>query len=223
MDENIWERIREERLSLARMLAPLTAEQWATPSLCAEWTVRDVVAHLAMTPAGEPRPWPMAVALVRARGHLWCAGRDVARDYARRPTAELVASLERSADSRRKPLFVNDANILLDLVVHGQDVAVPLGVDRPVPAAAAAFTLERIWSMGWPFHARRRLAGVRFRAAPETPAGWAAGEGPEVRGTPAALALLMTGRTAAALPMLHGPGVARLADRLDVRREPRAG
>lgn len=223
MDANIWELIREERLSLARMVSPLSAEQWTTPSLCAEWTVREVVAHLDMTPAGEPGAWPMAVALVRARGRLWQAGSDVARDYARRPTAELVASLERSAGSRRKPIFVNDANILLDLVVHGQDVAVPLGIERPVPAAAAVFTLDRIWSMGWPFHARRRLAGVRLRGGLEGAAAWEAGEGAEVRGTPAALALLMTGRAAAALPMLHGPGVARLADRLDVRREPRAG
>lgn len=223
MDASIWELIREERLSLARLLAPLSAEQWTTPSLCAEWTVRDVIAHLDMTPAGEPRPWPMAVALVRARGHLWRAGRDVARDYARRPTSELVASLERSAGSRVKPAFVNDANILLDLVVHGQDVALPLGLERPVPAAAASVTLDRIWSMGWPFHARRRLTGVRFRAELEASTTWEEGEGPEVGGTPAALALLMTGRTAAALPMLRGPGVTRLADRLGVRHEPRAG
>ena len=35
-----------ERHRLADTLDTLTDEQWATPSLCAGWTVRDVVAHL---------------------------------------------------------------------------------------------------------------------------------------------------------------------------------
>jgi hypothetical protein len=60
--------------------------------------------------------------------------------------------------------------------------------------------------MGWPFHARRRLRGVHL-TCPD----WEAGDGPEVRGSAAALALLMTGRATAALPMLDGPGVLRLS------------
>lgn len=216
MDSTTWDLIGDERFSLARLVAQLTPEQWMTPSLCAEWTVRDVVAHLVMTPAREPRPLAMAAALLRARGRLWTAGRDVARDYARRPTAELVTALERTARSRSRPVFVVPANILLDLVVHGQDIAVPLGMDRAVPPAAARFTLDRTWAMGWPFHARRRLAGVRLRARLDADGTdvWEAGDGPEVEGTGAALALLMTGRTDAALPMLSGPGVALLARRL---------
>lgn len=214
MDSTVWDLIRDERASLADAASRFTDEQWATPSLCAEWTVRDVLAHVVMTPVGEPRVWPMAKAMVAARGRLWTAGRDVAREYARRPPDELVTSLRRLAGSRRKPVFVDDANILLDLVVHGQDIAVPLGVIRPVPAAAGRLALQRAWSMGWPFHARRRLSGVRLRCEDGAAVLWQAGEGPEVSGSAAALALLMTGRTAAALPMLHGPGVAALTGRL---------
>ena len=58
--------------------------------------------------------------------------------------------------------------------------------------------------MGWPFHARRRLAGYRLTA---TDADWAAGDGPLIAGTTVALLLLATGRVNAALPLLHGPGV----------------
>lgn len=36
----------EERRDLADLLDSLTPEQWATPSLCAGWSVRDVVAHI---------------------------------------------------------------------------------------------------------------------------------------------------------------------------------
>ena len=215
MKSTTWHLIRGERLSLVRMLEALPEERWATASLCEEWSVRDVLAHLVMTPAGEPHPWTMTKALVRARGHLWTAGRDVVVAYARRSPEELLASLHERAAATTKPVFVADQNILLDLVVHGQDIAVPLGLPRAVPDAAAVLSLQRVWEMGWPFHARKRLAGVRLEctgeATPELV--WQEGSGPAVRGSAGDLALLMTGRTRAALPRLTGPGVELLAGR----------
>jgi hypothetical protein len=98
----------------------------------------------------------------------------------------------------------NAQNMLLDVLVHGQDIAVPLGIDRPVPADAGVTAFHRIWSMGWPFHARKRLAGLQLVA---TDIDLAVGEGPVVRGPLAALLLLTTGRTAAARQRLDGPGV----------------
>lgn len=169
-----------------------------------------------MTPAGEPRAWPITKALVKARGHLWTAGRDVAVAYARRTPEELLATMCDLAEARSKPVFVASQNILLDLVVHGQDIAVPLGLERSVPTAAGRHTLERIWAMGWPFRARRRLDGVhlQYQSDPDSDVIWEAGSGPQVYGSAGDLALLMTGRTVAALPRLHGPGVEILASRL---------
>src|SRR5688500_13494859 len=40
--DTIWHHIDTERASLADFLETLDADQWATPSLCAGWTVRDV-------------------------------------------------------------------------------------------------------------------------------------------------------------------------------------
>ncbi len=37
---------RAEREDLLGLLRTLTPEQWRAPSLCAGWTVHDVVAHL---------------------------------------------------------------------------------------------------------------------------------------------------------------------------------
>lgn len=96
----------------------------------------------------------------------------------------------------------------MDIVVHGQDMALPLRRDLPVPPAAARNALERAWSMGWPFHARRKLAGYRLAA---TDSDWAAGDGPTIAGPTMALLLLATGRINAALPLLDGPGVPQLA------------
>jgi len=125
MHEATWQSIERERLSLADLADELTDEQWETQSLCSEWRVRDVIAHLVMTPAGEPSPGQMVRALLRTRGDLWGAGRDVAIAYAARPTADLAAGLRTYAAVRTKPVFVNADNIVLDLLVHGQDITVP--------------------------------------------------------------------------------------------------
>ena len=46
---DIWATIHAERKALAADLEGLSEEQWATPSLCGDWTVRDVVAHMTST------------------------------------------------------------------------------------------------------------------------------------------------------------------------------
>ena len=42
----IWEAERDEMLDLAERLAVLDDEQWNSPSLCAQWRIRDVLAHV---------------------------------------------------------------------------------------------------------------------------------------------------------------------------------
>ncbi|WP_375426637.1 maleylpyruvate isomerase family mycothiol-dependent enzyme [uncultured Friedmanniella sp.] len=202
MDDETWSLVEDERRTLADLLEPLTPEQWSSPSLCAEWRIRDVAAHLGMTPGGAPSVATMLRALLANRGRLWAAGRDVAVAYAAMPTAEIVAGLRRDAAARTRPVFVVADNILPDLVIHGQDIAVPLQITRPVPAAAGRLALARIWSMGWPFHARRRLDGVSLRA---DDCDWTAGNGPELLGSAGHLLLLMTGRVGA-VERVRGPG-----------------
>jgi uncharacterized protein (TIGR03083 family) len=136
----------------------------------------------------------------------------VNRDMARRHAAsagpgELVSQLQEHADSRRKPFITTRRNLLFDVLVHSQDIALPLGRTLPLPPAPTRAALDRVWTMGWPFHARRRLAGLRLVA---TDLDWSAGAGPEVSGAAGALLLLLTGRTATALGALSGPGAARI-------------
>jgi hypothetical protein len=88
----------------------------------------------------------------------------------------------------------------------GQDIAIPLGRQRAMPLAAAHAGADRVWTMGWPFWARRRLRGFRLTASDVD---WSVGEGPDVRGPIDALLLLLTGRTAA-FSRLTGDGVQRL-------------
>jgi uncharacterized protein (TIGR03083 family) len=201
-----WAVIAGQRRALAQLMDGRPDEDWERPSVCSEWRIRDVVAHVALTPR-SPGVGAILLAAVRARGDFDGINRDMAREHAARTPARLVADLVEAADSRRKPAITTVDNLLFDVLVHVQDVALPLGVDHPMPLDAARAALDRVWSMGWPFWAKRELRGLRLEA---TDVDWAVGDGPVVRGRAQALLLLLTGRAAAALPALHGPGAARL-------------
>ncbi|MEO7754092.1 MAG: hypothetical protein ABIS35_11840 [Terracoccus sp.] len=144
---------------------------------------------------------------MRARGDLWSAGADIAIDHARRTTGAIVAQLRDDAAARTMPRITNADNLLLDALVHGQDIAVPLGIPRAMPPAPALAAFGRVWGMGWPFRARRRLAGLRLVA---TDADLSVGTGAVVEADLRTLLLLVTGRTAAARPHLRGAGADRV-------------
>jgi uncharacterized protein (TIGR03083 family) len=201
-----WAVIAEQRRVLADVLAGLPDHQWEQPSLCSQWRVRDVAAHLALTPQ-SPGLLRILAKGVRARGNFDAVNRDLAVQHAARPPAALVAELRDLAEDRRKPAITTLDNLVFDTLVHVQDVALPLGLTVPTPLDAAREGLDRVWRMGWPFWAKRRLRGLRLTA---TDVGWTAGAGAEVAGPAAALLLLLTGRAAAALPALTGPGTAQL-------------
>lgn len=45
-EKSLMDMACEERVDLAAFLSTLPPEGWETPSLCAEWSVKDVVAHM---------------------------------------------------------------------------------------------------------------------------------------------------------------------------------
>ena len=205
--EQTWRVIEQQRLAIADLLDGLSTEQWESPSLCAGWRIRDVAAHLTAV-SQPPSPGSLLVDLIRARGSFHRLNTLASRRRARRPTEQLVADLRAGAASRKVPLVSNDRNVLFDLLVHGQDIAIPLGVDLRMPPEAAADGASRVWSMGWPFWAQRRLRGMRLTA---TDVEWSVGSEAEIRGPIRGLLLLLTGRTSTAAPLLSGEGLAQLA------------
>ena len=202
-----WRVIAEQRRVLADLLAGLDDARWEQPSLCDRWRVKDVAAHIALTPQSPGLPAILWMA-ARNRFDFDRINHDVAVALADRPPSELVDLLRELADSRRKPAITTRDNLLFDTLVHIQDVAIPLGLTVAMPVDAAREGADRVWRMGWPFWAKRRLRGLRLVA---TDAAWSAGAGAEARGPVQALLLLLTGRTETALPHLDGPGVPQLA------------
>ncbi|MGW1748965.1 hypothetical protein ACWCRD_25800 [Streptomyces sp. NPDC002092] len=103
--------------------------------------------------------------------------------------------------------MLDTRNALFDAIVHSQDIALPLTRQLPVPAEHSRQALRRVWAMGWPSHAERRLAGFALRA---TDTDWAVGAGPEIAGPALALLLLSTGRTACLDALLDLVGIVGL-------------
>lgn len=197
-----------ERRALADYAEGLDDAAWATPSLCTAWTVREVVAHLTLTTRATI---PFLVrAAIRARGSF---DRMEAEEARRRAAAfapgELVEQLRESAASSRRFPGSTPMDPLMDLVVHAQDIARPLGRAYRSPSRVVVASLGHVAAnrfLGGP----RRVAGLELVA---TDADRSSGAGPQVRGTAEDLLLVAAGRPAG-LAGLAGPGVGVLAGRL---------
>lgn len=183
--------VEAERTSLADLLETLDDVGWATPSLCEGWTVKDVVAHLALADHDFARTmWRVA----RARGDFDRVTAAMARELAARTSpADLVARIRRTAGSPRRFPFSGALDPLTDVLVHGQDIARPLGIVRPIRPDLAVVALDHVRSSRF-YGAAPRLNGRRLVA---TDAEWTAGDGPGiVRGPAADLLLVLAGRSA---------------------------
>jgi uncharacterized protein (TIGR03083 family) len=205
MDDDFWTAVSHLRSSVADLLDELHPAEWDRPSLCAGWRVRDVAGHLSLVPTITT--WEMVRSAPRAGFNPHRINTRLARQYGAREPRDIVARIREHAGDRRTARLLDVRDALFDVAVHSQDIALPLGRTVEVPVASARDGLDRVWEMGWPFRAQRRLSGLRLRA---TDTDWEAGDGPVVEGAALALLLLVTGRTGTALPMLAGPGVDRL-------------
>lgn len=195
----VWCHVDQQRADLSDLLAGLTVEQWQAASLCGGWSVRDVVAHLTHLHAGLA---DVVIAAVRG-GFRFDAVMDrlVARDD--RPPEELTVALRAMVGSRRRPPTRTPLDPLMDIVVHGQDIAVPLRIDRPIPADAAVAVANHLWTMRFPMNPRRTLVGFRLVA---DDADFAVGSGPELRAPIRDLILALGGRwEPSALSSAAGP------------------
>jgi uncharacterized protein (TIGR03083 family) len=193
--------LAEERLAIADLFAGLTPEQWRTPTLCPAWDVHEMAAHL--TVPIEFSAVELVTTMVRARGNPDRVGLLMADRRAGRTPAELIAALRAGATSRQAPPIVGLLGPYTDALVHLQDVLIPLGLTDDRPAERWRPTLDFLmsWRARIGFLAGARPA-LRYVA---TDLDWAHGEGPEVSGPGAALALALLRRTPR-LDELTGPG-----------------
>jgi uncharacterized protein (TIGR03083 family) len=209
-----WALVAGQRRDLAHAVAGLPGAAWDMPSLCAGWRVRDVVAHVAGNAEGAFTVRRALPGLLAHRFNVAAWLYDDARRQGAAGPAELVARLRESAGNTFRPPGRKPAGVLADVIIHCQDVFVPLGIDRHADAPAVLAALAVSVPQGPPLHTGRRAAGLRLHA---TDLDWEWGDSEEVTGTGEALLMAVAGRGASA-SRLCGPGAALLAERCQAGR-----
>lgn len=200
---------RQERADLADLLQGLTPAQWDAESLCARWSVRDVVRHLI---SYEEHGDLDTLRRLRRAGFRVGRLNDVAAaEYSHLSDADLVAFLRAHLEPRGTTARMGGRVGLVDGLVHHQDIRRPLGMPREIPSerlrvalpfAVTAPPIRGAW------HAR----GVRVVAED---LGWEHGRrgAPEAVGPGEAVLMALAGRRGAAAD-LTGPGAEVLRRRL---------
>ncbi|WP_435119312.1 maleylpyruvate isomerase family mycothiol-dependent enzyme [Amycolatopsis thermoflava] len=206
MTGNLWPLVHAERAALADDLADLTDKQWATPSLCAGLSVREVLAHLTASASLTPMRWLAGVIRCRFDFDKQVAVR-LAEHLGDAP-ADTLARFRRVVGSTTKPPLPVIA-LLGEAVVHGEDIRRPLGLRRDHPEPVLTRLAEYYAGSDLVVVAKSRVSGLRLAA---TDGPFATGSGPLVTGSTLALIMAMTGRTAYC-DELDGDGVALLRDR----------
>ena len=208
---DIWPVIHAERKSLAGDLKPLSDEQWATASLCDEWSVRDVLAHLTSAASLTP---PLFFATLVGSGFNFekLQAKGIAARRGDSP-ADTLAGFEKVQTSVKHPPGPADT-WLGEIIVHSQDIRRPLGIEHEYPTEAVVRAADFFKGSNLLIGSKNRIADLNLRA---TDTDWSHGTGPEVSGPILSLVMAMTGRKAA-FDDLEGDGVATLRSRAGATR-----
>lgn len=206
-DDELWVLVRRERAALAEDLEHLTPEQWRHATLCGQWDVEEVVAHLVA--AASTGRWAWLRSMLGARFQPDVHNRRRLEEHRGRTPAETLERFRAVVDSRTAPSG-HTAAYLGEVLVHAQDVRRPLGLTRTPDVAALTPVAEFYAARDFAVESRTTGAGLRLTAE-DGP--FTAGEGPLVTGPTLALVMALAGR-AAYLDDLTGPGVPVLRERL---------
>ena len=191
------------RRSLAAALDTLSADQWHTPSLCAGWTAAHVLAHQTM-PFRISGP-DFTDGLQRHGGDFTKFSDEIAERDSKLPPAELVAALRDNAETPWSPPGGGLTGALSHDVIHGLDIAWPLGLGVEIPEPATTTVLDALISTGSRTLFGFPVEGIRVAA---TDVDWSTGHGAELTGRSRDLIPLLAGR-AVPRELFDGDGVAR--------------
>lgn len=203
---DMWTTIAAERGALADDLAGLTTSQWDTPSLCANWTVRDVVAHLSSTASLNPPRFFLGMARAGFNFTKFADG-QIAGHRGPDPAATLAhfRGLQYATSAPPGP----KVSWLGEIVIHGADVRRPLRMSHAYGPGVLRQVIDFYKGSNLLSGAKKRVAGLALSASDDD---WQHGQGESVEGPLLSLLLAMTGRTVAC-DDLTGPGVATLRGR----------
>ena len=172
---------------LAELLTA-TPDAWDAPSLCDNWLVRHVVAHVTMPVRLTPEQFGAGMAA--AGGDFTVLSDSVAMRDASLPAADLLDQLRSPGLHAWQPPGGGAAGALSHAVIHSLDVTVAL--DRPAvaPVEARTAVLDQLTAARGSWFGVD-LTGVRLEA---TDADWSWGDGRLERADIGSLVALVSGR-----------------------------
>ena len=204
MSADIWSMIAAEREDFSDFLKMLSPGDWEKPSLCTDWKIKEVVAHLVA--GAKLTPGKFIVALVSSGFNFNKMNAKGIERELRASSGDFPGELRALAHAKSYPAGA----ILGEALVHSEDVRTALGKPGNHPKEHLLTLADFYKKVGAPLNYRKRIQGVTLQA---TDMDWSTGEGPAVRGPMLSLILAMTGRPAGA-EGLSGPGLDILKPRL---------
>jgi uncharacterized protein (TIGR03083 family) len=189
-DASLQSAVAGEFTRLADLLDAASDAQWDTPSLCAGWRVREVIAHLTM--AARYSEAEFMAELQRCGFDFTRLSNEIAARDASLPTDELIKNLRSEVMRHWAPPGGGYHGALNHVVIHGLDVTMPLGVPRLAPDQTIRVILDDLTQGDGTLRFGVDFAGRRLQA---TDLDWSFGAGPVLRGAAADLALVVCGRS----------------------------
>lgn len=197
--------MRAERREIRDLLGQLTPEQWRQHSLCAGWTVRDVVAHLV--------GWDEVLLYRTRREHVVVLAKFLALYATSLASMKLVNhrlqwrtrhldppalarrfAADDGADLRWLFDWTNPTAHLAEYMIHHEDIRRPLELRRAVPPDRLTAALDGVTRLpGVRLSAWWRLRRTRLEASDTE---WVRGHGPVQRMTGLAALMWLAGRAA---------------------------
>jgi uncharacterized protein (TIGR03083 family) len=206
-DAELWALTHAARRSLVDDLSTLTEEQWGRPTLCADWDVERVVAHLTAAATLGGRRWIRSIVGAGFRPAVHNE-RRLREQLGGTPT-ETLRRFEAVVDATTAPTG-DTAAYLGEVLVHGQDIRWPLGISTEPDVDALTAVAEFYARRNFTVPSKSLVSGLRLQA---TDGPFSAGEGPEVAGSTLALVMTMAGRRPY-LDQLEGPGRPTVVSRI---------
>lgn len=200
--DEIWSLVHAERLALISDLETLDDAQWRVPSLCAGWSVHDVVAHLVDN--ARANFIRLFIAMAKAGFSLDRQNANgIAAEKAGTPAATLHRLREVSTLRAAPPAPL--ASRIVEEIAHGEDIRRAVGLQREYPERSLELAIGYQAATPQGVGGAKELAGkVQFCSDDEK---FRRGIGPQIVGTRLELLMLVSGRGEHAVG-LSGPGMA---------------
>lgn len=174
---------------LADLLASAPAQAWDAQSLCENWQVRHVIAHVTMPARLTPQQFGAEMAA--AGGDFTVLSNTVAARDASLPVAGQLDALRSQQLHQWQPPGGGAAGALSHAVIHSLDVTIALGQPAVAPDGAIVAVLDQLTAANGAVFGVE-LADVRLEAADT---GWSWGRGDTIRAGSGPLLALLSGRT----------------------------